>query len=85
MNRDGMVLTADAQFDRDDFNASDFGGCLCFISPPCNFCTHPGNPTNQDDFDECWEYEDFGEKIAYQLQELRISLHKQIDQMESKS
>ena len=53
------VLTDEAQADRDDFDInyggySSHGGCSCFISPPCGFCTHPGNPLNQEEFDDCW-------------------------------
>lgn len=29
-------------------------GCTCFISPPCGYCTHPGNPLNLEDAN-CWE------------------------------
>lgn len=76
-----MVLTAQAQFDRDQFDEIDYGGCSCFISPPCNFCVHPGNPRNQDDFDEFWEPENLTEKILFQLETVRLSLHRQIDQM----
>ena len=50
------ILTPDAQKDRDEFNrmyADD--GCRCFISPPCNRCTHPGNPDNQDEDSEAWQ------------------------------
>lgn len=58
-------LTADAQFDRDDFERKDpeYGrlsdrGCVCFTgAAPCSFCTHPGNPHNQE-VDECWELVD---------------------------
>lgn len=44
------VLTPEAQADRDSFEADvrDYG-CTCFIAPPCGFCTHPGNPLNQED------------------------------------
>jgi hypothetical protein len=49
------VLTAEAQADRDDFDRDD-GGCSCHISPPCGYCTHPGNPLNQED-DDCWTEE----------------------------
>lgn len=85
MNRDEMVLTREAQFDRDDFDMSELDGCTCFISPPCNFCTHPGNPRNQDECDECWEPEDFGSRIVFQLENLRLSLHRQIDQMKGRA
>lgn len=76
-DRSNQVLTDDAQADRDEFNSYDYGGCSCFISPPCNFCTHPGNPTNQDDFDECWKFE----SVEAQLEALRETLHKQIGEM----
>lgn len=29
-------------------------GCACFLSPPCNHCTHPGNPLNLDETPEAW-------------------------------
>lgn len=50
-------LTPEAQADRDDFD-SDYGHsgcCSCHIFPPCGFCTHPGNPLNQDEDESCWE------------------------------
>ena len=48
-------LTEAAQDERDDFDIHYKNqGCQCCIRPPCNFCTHPGNPMNQDD-DSCWE------------------------------
>jgi hypothetical protein len=30
-------------------------GCTCFISAPCGYCTHPGNPANLEEDDEAWE------------------------------
>lgn len=30
-------------------------GCTCFISPPCSYCTHEGNPRNLEEIDEAWE------------------------------
>ena len=53
--RAGMILTPEAEADRDDFEReySD-RGCTCFISPPCGYCTHPGNPINQEECDDCW-------------------------------
>ena len=52
------VLTEAAQADRDhfDFDYKDYG-CTCFIMPPCGWCTHPGNPHNQDEDDDCWQEE----------------------------
>lgn len=52
------VLTQAAQDDRDDFESSfgnSIGNCSCHINPPCGSCTHPGNPTNQEEDDSCWE------------------------------
>lgn len=77
MTRSNQVLTEEAQADREDFNSMDYGGCSCCISPPCNFCLHPGNPRNQDEFDECWEFE----SIEGKLEDLRARLHKQIEAM----
>lgn len=77
MIRGNQVLTAEAQADRDNFYAADYGGCSCFISPPCNFCVHPGNPRNQDDFDECWQFESIDDR----LEDVRVQLHKMIDRM----
>jgi hypothetical protein len=51
------VLTQDAENDRAAFEAAGYrmGGCTCFISPPCGYCTHPGNPLNQEEDNSCWE------------------------------
>lgn len=55
------VLTEEAQFDRDTFEDEYRNrGCTCFISPPCSFCLHPGNPLNQEESDDCWEYIETG-------------------------
>jgi len=50
-----VVLTKEAQKDRDEFD-SVFGGagCTCSVKPPCARCTHPGNPANQIEDDSCW-------------------------------
>lgn len=54
----GMELTPAAQADRDHFEAGAArSGCSCFISPSCGFCTHPGNPRNQDEVESCWQPE----------------------------
>lgn len=29
-------------------------GCTCFISPPCGYCTHPGNPRNLEETLDAW-------------------------------
>ena len=54
-SRAGEVLTPEAQADRDDFDLNYASmGCQCCISPPCNYCVHPGNPENQEENDGCW-------------------------------
>lgn len=45
-------LTPEAQKERDAFEAEN-GCCSCHLNPPCGYCTHPGNPLNQED-DSCW-------------------------------
>jgi hypothetical protein len=54
------ILTPEAQADRDEFDLYDitYGGCSCHINPPCGYCTHPGNPANQDEEDSCWMDDD---------------------------
>lgn len=54
-HRAGMILTPEAQGERDWFE-SVFGneGCTCFIFQPCCYCTHPGNPRNQEEDEDCW-------------------------------
>ncbi len=53
--RVGMVLTPEAEDERADFSAEyEDRGCTCFISPPCGYCTHPGNPANQEEDESCW-------------------------------
>lgn len=82
MSRDGMILTPWAEDDALDFYREyGLGNCSCFISPPCGSCTHPGNPLNQAETDECWEPEDFSERIAFRLDAARQLLHMQIDSM----
>lgn len=49
-------LTAAAEADNNDFKR-EYGrqGCTCFMSPPCNYCMHPGNPANQAEDETAWE------------------------------
>lgn len=50
-----LVLTEDAQADRDAFNNNyGDGNCSCHNNAPCSSCTHPGNPTNQEEDSACW-------------------------------
>lgn len=49
------VLTPEAQAERDQFDLEVADrGCTCFISPPCGYCTHPGNPRNQEEDETAW-------------------------------
>ena len=53
--RAGMILTDWAEQHREEFNREYAdGGCTCFISPPCGYCTHEGNPRNQEEDPDCW-------------------------------
>ncbi len=48
-------LTEVAQLERDSFSLFlEDHGCTCFISPPCSYCTHPGNPLNQENDKSAW-------------------------------
>jgi R67 dihydrofolate reductase len=50
-----LHLTDFAQHDADEFHRIFRGrGCSCCVSPPCNWCVHPGNPLNLDEDDEAW-------------------------------
>lgn len=31
-----------------------WGGCTCFKSPPCRYCTHEGNPRNLEEDEDAW-------------------------------
>lgn len=53
-----MVLKPEYQKVADEFwFAYRDEGCRCFISPPCSYCTHEGNPANLDEDDDAWESE----------------------------
>lgn len=40
-------------------------GCTCFISPPCGYCTHEGNPANLEYQDDAWmDVWDLDEAVA---------------------
>lgn len=50
------VLTTEADNDRAEFIRHwGHDGCSCHLSPPCNYCLHPGNPLNQEEDALCWE------------------------------
>ncbi|WP_175716192.1 hypothetical protein [Burkholderia anthina] len=65
VKRQVRQLTEEAEAERNDFRSKygNWGGCNCFISAPCSFCTHPGNPMNQNEDDECWETVEYAEFI----------------------
>lgn len=51
------TLTEEAENERMDFIFTyGDGGCSCHIASPCSYCTHPGNPANQDEDETCWEW-----------------------------
>ncbi len=46
------VLSPEAQELREDFEGYELERgttCTCWNHPPCSWCTHPGNPMNQED------------------------------------
>ena len=48
-------LTQQAENDRAEFES--LGSCCsCHINPPCGYCIHEGNPLNQEENEDCWEY-----------------------------
>jgi hypothetical protein len=52
------VLTEEAQKNRDAFDSyAKEAGCGCHSHPPCSYCTHPGNPMNQEEDETCWTIE----------------------------
>lgn len=54
-----LYLNADGQEAEDSFACymeERGNGCTCFISAPCGYCTHPGNPIAIEETDEFWEY-----------------------------
>lgn len=55
MERQGLVLTEEGEDLYYDWDS--IGGCTCFISPPCNYCTHPGHPISLAESPELWESE----------------------------
>lgn len=49
------ILKPEYQELADDFEMeSRDRGCTCFISPPCSYCTHEGNPANLEGDDDAW-------------------------------
>lgn len=57
----GYVLKPEYQEIADEFwhHYSD-RGCTCFISPPCSYCIHEGNPSNLEENEDAWESELIG-------------------------
>ena len=58
----GLVLTPEGELLEAQFKSIfRWGGCSCFISPSCGYCTHPGNPLNLEGDPEVWmeEWEGF--------------------------
>jgi hypothetical protein len=68
------ALTPEAQLERDDFIAVFDKGdsCTCWNGcAPCGWCTHPGNPMNQD-VPECWVDGVIGEKDGDRLPDIPL-------------
>lgn len=60
-----MTLTDAAQKDLDSFlSAFDGGGCTCFVSPPCNWCVHPGNPNNLAEDPDAWVQSEVSKAVS---------------------
>lgn len=58
IGRIGYVLKPEYQKLADEFDMYyTFRGCTCFISAPCSFCTHEGNPLNLAEDEDAWESE----------------------------
>jgi hypothetical protein len=66
------MLTEAAQRDRDAFEryAKD-AGCGCHTHPPCSYCTHPGNPANQEEDESCWTLYTKDEALWYAICQMR--------------
>jgi len=49
-------LTEEFQELKEEFEEeySEEGQCSCHINPPCDSCTHPGNPNNLDENPDAW-------------------------------
>ena len=81
----GKVLKDWAQAERDQFDSEFSGGnCSCHIAPPCGSCTHPGNPLNQAEDEDCWEWETLAETLAEMEMDARTAIAKAIDASASK-
>lgn len=50
-------------------------GCSCFQSAPCGWCTHEGNPLNQAEDEDCWEFVD---PIDGLIQEVKLRLRDEL-------
>lgn len=81
----GKVLKDWAQAERDQFDSELSGGnCSCHIAPPCGSCTHPGNPLNQAEDEDCWEWETIAEILDEMEMGARAAIAKTIDASISK-
>jgi hypothetical protein len=65
-------LVPAAQRDRDafDLHMKD-AGCSCHTHPPCGFCTHPGNPANQEENETCWTFYTKDEALWWTINQMR--------------
>ena len=66
-------LTEQAENDRAEFEANyAYRGCTCFQVAPCGYCTHPGNPLNQEEDETAWEVGPFLETVQDPPQLIRV-------------
>lgn len=57
MQDQGLVLSPEGEEAYWDFVSFviEYGGCRCFISAPCSYCTHPHHPYSLIEIPEMWE------------------------------
>lgn len=66
-------LTEQAENDRAEFYANyAYRGCTCFQVAPCGYCTHPGNPLNQEEDETAWEVGPILETVQDPPQLIRV-------------
>lgn len=53
--KDWAVADREAFESKDEYGRFSDRGCVCFTGcAPCSWCTHPGNPLNQNEDDNAW-------------------------------
>lgn len=65
-----------------------WGGCTCFQSPPCGYCTHGGNPLNLEEDEDAWclTIDEMVEKVMKELEnDINLLVEKHLLEMRVKS